>query len=142
MSFLTLIFDGRAGFAMKGVHILSATCFGLAACVSTGVDVKQEQLSHFMIGFSTLDDITGQLGNPTWRASLSSGSTVLIYSFASSRPHPESFLPFIGPLFSGGEIRSVMVLFEFDQNGVLRSHGRTTSSSVSGWSVLPPGTLP
>ncbi len=48
---LTLIFDGRAGFAMKGVHILSATCFGLAACVSTGVDVKQEQLSHFMIGF-------------------------------------------------------------------------------------------
>ncbi|MFP3534017.1 hypothetical protein SB763_32185, partial [Burkholderia sp. SIMBA_042] len=68
MSFLTLVFNGRARFAMRRVHILLAT-LGLAACVSTGVDVKQEQLSHFMIGFSTLDDITGQLGNPTWRAS-------------------------------------------------------------------------
>lgn len=142
MSLLTLVLYGRARFPMRGGQILFATCFVLAACVSTGVDVKREQLSHFMIGFSTLDDVTRQLGDPSWRVSLSSGSTVLIYSYASSRPHPESFLPFIGPLFSGGEIRSVMALFEFDQNGVLRSQGRTASSNVSGWSVLQPGTMP
>ncbi|WP_454767187.1 hypothetical protein [Cupriavidus campinensis] len=127
---------------MKRVHALIATCVMLVACVSTGVDVKPENLSNFMLGFSTLDDVTTQLGAPTTQATLRDGSTIVIYSFATSRPHPESFIPFVGPLFSGGEIRSSMVLFEFDQNGVLRSQRRTTSSGVSGWSVVPSGPWP
>lgn len=113
----------------------------LVACVSTGVDVKPEHMSNFMLGFSTLDDVTTQLGKPTSQATLGNGSTILIYSYATSRPNPESFIPFIGPLFSGGEIRSSTVLFEFDENGVLRSQRRTTSSGASGWTVVPPGTL-
>ena len=129
------------GGDMKRVHALIATCAMLAACVSTGVDVKQEQLSDFMLGFSTLDDVTAQLGAPTSQAALNNGSTILIYSFATSHTHPESFIPFIGPLFAGGEIRSSTVLFEFDENGVLRSQRRATSSGVSGLSVLPPGML-
>ncbi len=122
---------------MKRVHALTGLCVLLAACVSTGVDVKPEQLSNFLPGFSTADDVTTQLGTPTSQVTLRNGSTILIYSFATSRPHPESFIPFIGPLFSGGEIRSSTVLFEFDENGVLRSQRRTTSSGASGLSVLP-----
>lgn len=122
---------------MKRVHALTGLCVLLAACVSTGVDVKPEQLSNFLPGFSTADDVTTQLGTPTSQVTLKNGSTILIYSFATSRPHPESFIPFIGPLFSGGEIRSSTVLFEFDENGVLRSQRRTTSSGASGLSVLP-----
>jgi hypothetical protein len=114
----------------------------LVSCVSTGVDVKPEQMSNFMLGFSTLGDVTTQLGTPSSQVTLRNGSTILIYSFATSKPHPESFIPFIGPLFSGGEIRSSTVLFEFDENGVLRSERRTTSSSVSGWSVLSPAAMP
>jgi hypothetical protein len=123
---------------MKRVHALVVTGIMLSACVSTGVDVKPEQLSNFLPGFSTLDDVTAQLGPPSSHATLRDGSAILVYSFATSKPHPESFIPFIGPLFSGGEIRSSMVLFEFDQNGVLRSQRRTTSSGASGWSVLTP----
>lgn len=130
------------GVGMQRVCALIATCILLAACVSTGVDVKPEQLSNFMPGFSTLDDVTAQLGTPTSTTALRDGSTILIYSFATSKPHPESFIPFIGPLFSGGEIRSSTVLFEFDEGGVLRSQRRTTSSGASGWSVLPPGAPP
>ncbi|WP_042878695.1 hypothetical protein [Cupriavidus necator] len=126
---------------MKRVHALIVTCAMLVACVSTGVDVKPEHMSNFMLGFSTLDDVTTQLGKPTSQATLGNGSTILIYSFATSRPNPESFIPFIGPLFSGGEIRSSTVLFEFDENGVLRSQRRTTSSGASGWTVVPPGML-
>lgn len=130
------------GVGMKRVYALIATCIMLVACVSTGVDVKPEQLSNFMLGFSTLDDVTEQLGAPSSTTTLRDGSTILIYSFATSMPHPESFIPFIGPLFSGGEIRSSTVLFEFDESGVLRSQRRTTSSGTSGLSVLPPGALP
>ncbi|MGO4307603.1 hypothetical protein [Cupriavidus sp. RAF12] len=127
---------------MKRTYAIIVSWVMLVACVSTGTDVKPEQLSNFMLGFSTLDDVTTQLGPPSSQAALRNGSTVLIYSFATSRPHPESFIPFIGPLFSGGAIRSSTVLFEFDENGVLRSQRKTTSSGVSGWSVAPSGALP
>ena len=127
---------------MKRVHALVVAGLMLAACVSTGVDVKPEQLSNFLPGFSTLDEVTTQLGPPSSRATLRDGSTILVYSFATSQPHPESFIPFIGPLFAGGAIRASTVLFEFDQNGVLMSQRRTTSSGVSGMSVLTPGALP
>jgi hypothetical protein len=109
----------------------------MTGCVSTGVDVVPEQLENFLPGFSTIDDVTGQLGTPTSRAALSNGSMILVYSFATSKPHAESFIPFIGPIFAGGEIRSSTVLFEFDQDGVLRSERRTTSSGASGLTVLP-----
>ncbi|WP_224081144.1 hypothetical protein [Cupriavidus laharis] len=122
---------------MWRIHARIVLCIMLAACVSTGVNVTPEHLSNFLPGFSTIDDVTTQLGTPTSQVTLKSGSTILIYSFATSRPHPESFIPFIGPLFAGGEIRSSTVLFEFDENGVLRSQRRTTSSGASGWSVLP-----
>ncbi len=127
---------------MKRFHAIVVSWILLVACVSTGTDVKPEQLSNFLLGFSTLDDVTTQLGTPSSQTTLRNGSTILIYSFAISRPHPESFIPFIGPLFSGGAIRTSTVLFEFDENGVLRSQRRTTSSGASGWSVVPPGALP
>ncbi|PLQ00702.1 hypothetical protein [Cupriavidus pauculus] len=122
---------------MKLIHAGTVLCAMLAACVSTGVDVRPEQLSNFLLGFSTIDDVTSQLGTPSSVVALKTGSTILVYSFATSHPHPESFIPFIGPLFSGGEILSSMVLLEFDENGVLRSERRTTSSGASGLSVLP-----
>ncbi len=123
---------------MNRVHAMIAVCSLMVACVSTGVDVRQEQLANFIPGFSTLDDVTTQLGAPTSQATLRNGSAILIYSFATSWAHPESYIPFIGPLFSGGEIRSSTVLFEFDENDILRSQRRTTSSGTSGLTVLPP----
>lgn len=123
---------------MIRVRAMIVVCSLMTGCVSTGVDVMPEQLENFLPGFSTIDDVTGQLGAPTSRAALSNGSLILVYSFATSKPHPESFIPFIGPLFAGGNIRSSTVLFEFDQDGVLVSQRRTTSIGASGLTVLPP----
>ncbi len=122
---------------MKRFFATIAVCGLMVGCVSTGVEVGPEQMADFLPGFSTLDDVTAELGTPTSQATLSNGFTVLTYLFAASRPHPESFLPFVGPLFAGGEIRSSTVLFEFDQDGVLRSERRTTSTGASGLTVLP-----
>lgn len=122
---------------MNRVHAMIVVCSLITGCVSTGVDVMPEQLDNFLPGFSTVSDVTGQLGAPTSRAALSNGALILVYSFATSKPHPESFIPFIGPLFAGGQIRSSTVLFEFDQDGVLRSQRRTTSIGASGLTVLP-----
>ncbi len=123
---------------MNRVLALTMVCGLMSGCVSTGVDVRPEQLEDFLPGFSTQEDVIGQIGVPTSQATLSNGSTILIYSFATSQTHPESFIPIVGPLFAGGKIRSSTALFEFDSNGVLRSVRRATSSGASGLSVLPP----
>ncbi|AOY95430.1 hypothetical protein BKK79_27070 [Cupriavidus sp. USMAA2-4] len=128
---------------MNRVHAKSVVCGLMLACLSaacvstTGVKVEPEQLANFIPGFSTLDDVTGQLGTPTSQATLGDGSTVLVYSFATAKPHAESLIPLIGPLFSGNDIQSSTVLFEFDQNGVLRSQRKSGSSGTSGLTVLP-----
>lgn len=123
---------------MKRVHVLMVLCCALAACISAGVDVKPEQLSSFRQGKATLEEVVGELGSPTAQTSLSNGSTILIYSFVTSRPRPESFIPFIGPFFGGADTRSATVVFEFDENGILTSQRRTTSSGGTGMSMRPP----
>ena len=74
------------GVGMRRVYALIATCIMLVACVSTGVDVKPEQLSNFMFGFSTLDDVTAQLGTPTSKTTLRDGSTILILRNLQASP--------------------------------------------------------
>jgi hypothetical protein len=127
---------------MKRMRAVIVLCSAMAACVSAGIDVKPEQLSNFKRGFSTLEDVVAVLGSPTVQTTLRDGSTVLIYSFITSRPHPESFIPLIGPLFGGADTRSSTVVFEFDENGILMNERRTTSSGASGFNAPLPGAPP
>ena len=68
---------------MNRFYAMVAVCGLMAACVSTGIDVKPEQMQSFILGFSTLDDVTGQLGNPTSQATTSDGAIVLVYNTAA-----------------------------------------------------------
>ncbi|WP_240975298.1 hypothetical protein [Paraburkholderia aromaticivorans] len=55
--------------------------------------------------------------------------------FVTSRPHPESFLPFIGALVGGADTRSSAAVFLFDTHGVLKSASTTTSNVGTGLST-------
>jgi hypothetical protein len=68
------------------------------ACVSTGVDVNPEHLSNFLFGFSSVDDVTSQHGTLTSRTTLRKRSTILVYSLATSMPHPESLISIHWPV--------------------------------------------
>ncbi|WP_341352438.1 hypothetical protein [Paraburkholderia hospita] len=127
---------------MKRISVLIVICSALSACISAGVDVKPEQLSKFKQDVTTLEEVVTELGSPTAQTALRDGSTVLIYSFVTSRPRPESFIPFIGPLFGGADTQSSTVVFEFDENGILTSERRTTSSGAQGLSAKMPGIMP
>jgi hypothetical protein len=131
-----------SGDDMKRINVLIVLCSTLAACISAGVDVKPEQLSKFKQDVTTLEEVVTELGSPTAQTALRDGSTVLIYSFVTSRPRPESFIPFIGPLFGGADTQSSTVVFEFDEHGILTSERRTTSSGAQGLSAKMPGMPP
>ncbi|WP_321963477.1 hypothetical protein [Paraburkholderia sp. J7] len=101
----------------------------LAGCVSAGVEVRPEQMANFRHGVTTLQDVTAVLGPPSVETALDDGSTLLVYTYVTSRPHPESYIPFIGSLVAGADTHSSAAVFLFDSRGLLKS-ANTTSSNV------------
>jgi hypothetical protein len=106
--------------------LFSAT---LAGCVSAGVEVKPEEMANFRHGVTTLQDVTSALGPPSVETALDDGSMLLVYTYVTSRPHPETYLPFIGSLVGGADTHSSAAVFLFDSRGLLKS-ANTTSSNV------------
>jgi len=110
--------------------ILGLLCSAtLAGCVSAGVEVKPEEMANFRNGVTTLQDVTSALGAASVETTLDDGSTLLVYTYVTSRPHPETYLPFIGSLVGGADTHSSAAVFLFDSHGLLKS-ANTTSSNV------------
>jgi len=121
---------------MKHGLVVGLLCGALlAGCMSAGVEVRPEQMSSFRPGVTTLQDVTAKLGPASVQTSLDDGSTLLVYTFVTSRPHPESFIPFIGALVGGADTRSSAAVFLFDAHGILKSAGTTTSNVGTGLST-------
>jgi len=117
---------------MKHKLALVMLCGALVGCMSAGVEVKPEQMSSFRQGVTTLQEVVAELGPASVQTTLGDGSTLLVYSYVTSRPHPESFIPFIGVLLGGADTRSSAVVFQFDEHGVLKSANTTTSNVGTG----------
>ena len=105
----------------------------LAACMSAGVDVRPEQMATFKRGVTTLPEVTATLGPASVQTTLDDGSMLLVYTFVTSRPHPENYIPFIGALVGGADTRSTAAVFLFDARGVLKSANTTTSNVGTGF---------
>ena len=104
----------------------------LAGCVSSGVQVKEEQLSSFEAGKTTLPQVVAALGQPTNTTVLSDGSRMLGYSYVQAQARPASFIPFIGPMVGGADAKTNTVTLSFDRGGVLKSYTSTASESGVG----------
>lgn len=120
---------------MKARLVVGLLCGALlAGCMSAGVEVRPEQMSNFKPGVTTLQDVTARLGPASVQTALDDGSTLLVYTYVTSRPHPESFLPFIGSLVGGADTRSSATVFLFDPHGILKTASTTTSNVGTGLS--------
>lgn len=104
----------------------------LAGCMSVGVEVRPEQMASFRRGVTTLQEVTAALGPASVQTALDDGSMLLVYTYVTSRPHPESYIPFIGSLVAGADTRSSAAVFLFDTRGVLKSANTTTSNVGTG----------
>jgi hypothetical protein len=106
----------------------------LAGCMSAGVEVRPEQMLNFKPGLTTLQDVIAAVGPASVQTALDDGSTLLVYTYVTSRPHPESFLPIIGSLVGGADTRSSAAVFVFDPHGILKRASTTTSNVGTGLS--------
>lgn len=94
----------------------------LAGCVTTGTEVKPDQMGAFRKGETTADQVVAALGKPTTDIVSSDGTRTIAYGFAATTVRPETLIPFIGPLVGGADSRSGSVLFRFNKAGKLEEY--------------------
>ena len=107
----------------------------LVGCMSAGVEVRREQMATFRRGVTTLQEVTATLGPASVQTPLDDGSMLLVYTYVTSRPHPETYIPFIGSLVGGADTHSSATVFLFDTRGILKSANTTTSNVGTGLSA-------
>lgn len=103
----------------------------LAGCASHGVMVSPERVATLKKGEATEADVIATLGQPT-TVTNANGVRLLMYSGAHAQARPASFIPFIGPLVGGTDVKASAVLFRFGADGRLADVTSTHSTSGSG----------
>lgn len=138
-----------AGTSIKHITLLATLLFStLTGCVSSGREIKSDQLTNFTKGKTTIADVTSALGKPTTTTTTSDGRRRVNYAFVHAQARPETYIPFIGGLVGGADVRSSMVDFTFDKNGILEDYTQSESNSGTGMGLsggeyrAPDRTLP
>lgn len=89
----------------------------MAGCASHGVMVSDEQVKQFKRGETTEAQVLAALGQPTTVATVN-GQRMLVYSGAYAQARPATFIPLVGPLVGGSDVRASSVFFRVE-NGVV-----------------------
>jgi outer membrane protein assembly factor BamE (lipoprotein component of BamABCDE complex) len=118
-----------------------ATTVALAAllygCAATGVRVTEDQAAALKPGATTESEVVQRFGPPTMRMRQADGTLLLIYSHAEAQVRPATFIPLIGGLVGGSDVRSTTVTLRFDGNGRLID----TTSATSAYGTGPGGAV-
>lgn len=104
----------------------------LAGCAASGVQVKEEQLSQFEKGKTTIPQVVAALGQPSHQMLMPNGSRMLIYSYAQVQTRPETFIPFVGAFVGGADMKTNSATLMFDQAGVLQSVSASSGATGTG----------
>ena len=104
----------------------------LAGCMASGVNVTEDQAKQFETGKATLEEVVAKLGRPTYNVVNYDGTRALVYGYAAVQARPESFIPFVGPLVGGADVRSNAVTFIFGPDDKLQKWAASSSETGTG----------
>ena len=94
----------------------------LTSCVSAGVEITQNQVASLQKGITTYSDVLGRFGKPTSVMLRGDGSKIVSYVYIHGQPRPQTFIPIVGILAGGSDVKSNSATLVFDKNGVLTDY--------------------
>lgn len=97
---------------------VAASVLLVSGCMSSGVMINEQQVQQFKRGETTEAQIVAALGAPTTITNMN-GVRSITYSGVHAQTRPESFIPYIGGLVGGSDVRHSSYTFRFDPNGRL-----------------------
>jgi outer membrane protein assembly factor BamE (lipoprotein component of BamABCDE complex) len=104
----------------------------LAGCVTMGNKIDPAVVASFQPGVTTITEVKAKLGEPTQMTQESNGSTILLYSFASSKQSASSFIPGVGAFVGSNSTESQMTELSFDKSGKFTQSSVTSGNTTSG----------
>ena len=96
----------------------AASVLLICGCMASGVIVNEQQVQQFKRGETTEGQIVAVLGPPTSRSNMN-GRRSISYTGVQAQARPASFIPYIGGLVGGSDVRHSSYTFSFDSNGKL-----------------------
>ena len=104
------------------LKLAAAAVVALAGCASSsGVKVTDEQVAALQPGVTTEQDVLARFGQPSMRTRLADGTVMLMYHHAETYVKGATFVPVVGMMAGGMEVRSSAVTLNFDATGKLVS---------------------
>ncbi len=105
----------------------------LVGCAASGVRVTEDQVKQFERGKTTYSEVIAKLGPPNHSMMLGNGMRIITYAYGEATARPATFIPIVGPLVGGADVRTTGATFTFDQRGILTNYSASSSQTGSGF---------
>ncbi|MDG3442426.1 hypothetical protein [Nitrospirillum amazonense] len=109
--------------------ILLAAILALGGCVSSGTEVKSDQLATLEKGKTTYAEAVARLGTPNSVTTMAGGKKMVMYMFTKATPNAATFIPVVGLFAGGAHGQSSTVIMTFGANDVLEEYTASTGQS-------------
>lgn len=101
----------------------------VAGCMSSGKEIKQDQLSDLQKGKTTYPEVLAKFGAPNTSTVTSDGLRIINYTHTEAQAKAATFIPVVG-LFAGGATgHATAVTLTFDKDGVLQNYTASATST-------------
>lgn len=120
---------------MRNTVALGLLALTLAACVTVGREVTQDQLRGFEKGKTTISQVVVKLGNPDSSTVTLDGKRTISYAFIHSQVRPESFIPIFGAFVGGSDVRHSVASLIFDKDGLLENYYQSEGATGAGFGL-------
>lgn len=104
----------------------------LSGCAASGIEIKEEQLNFLKIGKSTVQEAIDRLGQPNMIMRNPDGTRMISYIYSEAQTRPETFVPIVGAFIGGMDVRSNMVMLQFDNAGLFLTHSASSFTTGTG----------
>jgi hypothetical protein len=114
---------------MKTLSIGLIAAALMAGCVSSGTKVTHDQIAAFEVGKTTEAQVIAAFGTPTSVSFLQDGTKSDVYLHTAAHATAATYVPVVGLFAGGAKGTTDTAVFNFDQNGVLKSTSSSTAQS-------------
>jgi len=112
---------------MKAMIAIMAVMLMTGCASTTGQNYSQDQVDQIVIGETTKTEVLSTLGEPGLKgtgtlgknAGIDGYDTYFIYNFSRSSVDAQTFIPFVGMLFAGGNAQTKTLTVYFDSNDIV-----------------------
>ncbi len=119
----------------------------LAGCASRGNEVLRSQdvgtvNANIVDGRTTQQEVQSIYGTPLKKSFLSEKNEVWTYQWARATAQGQNFIPIVGPLVRGYDVRKKELVIVFNENNIVARHAMTDINDTVKTGLIDPGSSP